>query len=85
VYCPAAENNVYSQWQALLQTVNHTKHALHADEIIFGRLAVNNISDLSVCLSNSYAKGKSIFSCYAKWSTGCKYYCYNYIIIIFIH
>ena len=73
VYCPSASAALSDQHKEILQIVKKTKHTLVADEIVFGRLAVNNVSNLSECLRKRFEQRVSIFPCYGNWNTGARH------------
>ena len=73
VYCPSTSTSIANQYAEILKTVKRTKHSLVADEIVFGRFAVNNVSNLSECLSRRYEERVSIFPCYGTWKTGARH------------
>ena len=73
VYCPSASTTISDQYKEIIRTVEKTKYSVLADEIVFGRLAVNNISNLSKCLEKRYEQRVSMFPCYGKWNTGARH------------
>ena len=69
VFCPSVAYNPGDQLKGLLSIVNSNRHT-KADEFVFGRFAVHNVSDLNSCLKNTFDANQSAFICYNSWITG---------------
>jgi hypothetical protein len=72
VFCPSAEYNASDQYKSLIEVVNVTRQN-KADEVVFGRFAVNNISELHSCLRSTFEANLTAFSCYDSWQTGARH------------
>ena len=69
-YCPSVKSTLADQFNAIKRTAAHNRVGLvkgddePADEIIWGRVAVNNVSTIDECLQRTHDQVRIIILCF---------------------